>query len=80
MATISRRESLAMALGMAMAAAMPVRSDPEEDRTSLNSLAGRKGMRFGSAVGDGAAGSFNEPNYAAVLVAECGLVVPENEL
>jgi endo-1,4-beta-xylanase len=77
---VSRRESLAMALGMAMVAAMPARPDLEEGRATLNSLARMKGMRFGSAVGDGAAGSFNDPDYAALLVAECGLLVPENEL
>jgi endo-1,4-beta-xylanase len=80
MAMVSRRESLAMAFGMAMAAAMPARSDLAQDGASLNSLARMKGMRFGSAVGDGAAGSFNDPNYAALLIAECGLLVPENEL
>jgi endo-1,4-beta-xylanase len=48
--------------------------------SSLKSLAESKGMRFGSAVSDGPHGSFNDPQYAAVLEADCDLLVPENEL
>jgi endo-1,4-beta-xylanase len=76
---VSRRETLALTLGLGLAAA--VRARPKaEAAASLNALARAKGMRFGSAVGDGAAGSINDPNYAALLTAECGLLVPENEL
>jgi len=50
---------------------------------SLNTLAARKSRRFGSAIswnsGTGG-GSIQNPDYAAVVKAECGLVVPENEL
>jgi endo-1,4-beta-xylanase len=80
MAIVSRRESLGMTLGMLMAAAMPARPVLDAHGESLNALARMKGMRFGSTVSDGAAGSFNDPNYAALLVAECGLLVPEIEL
>jgi len=47
---------------------------------SLNALAKKKGMRFGSTVSDGITGSFNDPNYARLVYTECGLVVPETEL
>lgn len=52
--------------------------------TSLHTLARAKGLRFGSAVAWGPAGSdtgsFANPRYAALLEAECGLLVPENEM
>jgi endo-1,4-beta-xylanase len=79
-ASVSRREILRMTLGLGLTAAMPARSEPEADGTSLNALARMKGMSFGSTVNDGAAGSIHDPNYAALLVAECGLLVPEIEL
>jgi len=51
---------------------------------SLNTTAKAKGMRFGSAFAWSApgadAGSFANPSYAALLEADCGLLVPENEL
>ncbi|HYD25204.1 MAG TPA: endo-1,4-beta-xylanase [Croceibacterium sp.] len=51
---------------------------------SLNALAAEGGRRFGSAIGytrsGTPGGSIQNPNYAAVVKAECGLVVPENEL
>jgi endo-1,4-beta-xylanase len=51
---------------------------------SLNTTAMAKGMRFGSAFAWSApgadAGSFANPSYAALLEADCGLLVPENEL
>jgi endo-1,4-beta-xylanase len=76
---VSRREALGMTLGLGLAAA--VRARPNADAAaSLHALARTKGMRFGSAVSDGAAGSINDSNYAALLAADCGLLVPENEL
>ena len=50
---------------------------------SLNTLAARKNRRFGSAIAwnpGGGGGSIQNPDYAAVVKAECGIVVPENEL
>ena len=44
---------------------------------SLAALARAKGLRFGSAVG---MGTFNDPRYRQVLIDECGVLVPENEL
>ena len=52
--------------------------------TSLNAVAKTRNMRFGSAVGAGAPGtqasSYSDANYRAILVRDCGLIVPENEL
>lgn len=51
---------------------------------SLHSIARSKGMRFGSAVAWGPAGSdtgsFANPDYAALLEGECGVLVAENEM
>lgn len=50
----------------------------------LDTLAMRKGRRFGSAIastpGMTAAGSIQNPQYTAIIEAECGIVVPENEM
>ena len=52
--------------------------------TGLNALASTKGRRFGSSIssspGYTKAGSIQNPAYTAIVKAECGLVVPENEL
>ncbi|KLI63401.1 endo-1,4-beta-xylanase [Aurantiacibacter marinus] len=51
---------------------------------SLDAIAMRGGRRFGSAIastpGNADAGSVQNPRYTAVIEAECGLVVPENEM
>lgn len=52
---------------------------------SLNAMALRGGRRFGSCVGATrkgfpARGSFENPAYGAIIAAECGIVVPENEM
>jgi endo-1,4-beta-xylanase len=49
---------------------------------SLHAYAKSKGMRFGSAVGAGPAtsGSFRNPDYAALLLRDCGILVAENEM
>ena len=50
----------------------------------LNTLALRGGRKFGSAIastpGNTRAGSVQNPDYTAIIKAECGLVVPENEM
>jgi endo-1,4-beta-xylanase len=77
---ITRRQSLAMTLGAAMAG-MVARGGPAAAvPSSLHALAKLKGMRFGSTVSDGPKGSFNDANYAHLVYAECGLVVSETEL
>jgi endo-1,4-beta-xylanase len=86
---ISRRESLAMGLGLglsACAAGVPPlgSSSAAAEGESLKALANRSGRRFGSALAWGAPGadrgSFANPAYAAILERECELLVPENEL
>jgi endo-1,4-beta-xylanase len=49
---------------------------------SLHGLAKAKGMRFGSTLGAGpsSSGSFRNPDYAALLKRDCGILVPENEM
>ena len=51
---------------------------------SLNALAQRSGRRFGSAIAwngrTAESGSIQNPRYTAIVDAECGVVVPENEL
>jgi endo-1,4-beta-xylanase len=51
---------------------------------SLDALARRKGRRFGSCVsytrGGEPHGSVQNPRYTGILKAECGIVVPENEM
>lgn len=79
-AMTSRRNLLGMALGMVATAALPTPASLPPDTASLDALARKKGMRFGSTVSDGAAGSINDPHYAALLTAECGILVPEIEL
>ncbi|KRA61130.1 glycosyl hydrolase [Caulobacter sp. Root655] len=51
---------------------------------SLASLAKAKGLRFGTAVGAGPVGSitgsFEDARHRQLLIDECGVLVPENEL
>jgi len=47
---------------------------------SLAQLAAAKGMRFGSAVAAHAGGGVANPRYAALMRAECNILVPENEM
>ncbi len=50
---------------------------------SLNSLAQRSGRRWGSAINwnaGTAGGSIQNPAYTNIIRAECGVVVPENEM
>lgn len=59
----------------------PVASVPEG--ASLDALAQQSGRRFGSAVAWNAEGtgmSVSNPDYAAILKAECGVIVAENEM
>jgi endo-1,4-beta-xylanase len=89
--TLSRREVLALT-----AAAVTVGSDSgraEVAPDSLNNLAAAKGLRFGSCLGTGPSGAprqpgvtgeranqFDDAGLKALLVRECGVLVPENEL
>ncbi|WP_420136218.1 endo-1,4-beta-xylanase [Sphingomonas sp.] len=69
---ITRREGLigAAALGLASRGlAAP--------SASLDAAARRRGLRFGTALG---MGQFPDAQYRALIEAECGVIVPENEL
>lgn len=78
MTGLTRREILASATACAVAAPAFAAAP-----TSLNALAKAKGMRFGSCFAWSPpgtdAGSFANPNYAALLERDCGILVPENE-
>src|SRR5687767_4845697 len=74
---ITRRETLAMATGVAALGALPAWALQDGPSESLNALAQRTGRRFGSCVGGG---SFPDPRYRALLQRDCGVLVPENEL
>jgi endo-1,4-beta-xylanase len=73
-----------MGLGAAAAAVGAVPGLAQAAGPSLASLAKAKGVRFGSAVGAGKAGSLTgsleDPGYRQILIDECGVLVPENEL
>ena len=71
----SRRELLQAALlGSGVSTAAPGRAaDPE----SLETLARAKGLHFGSALGGR---GLRDPQYLELIRAQCGLIVPENEL
>jgi endo-1,4-beta-xylanase len=81
----TRREGLALALGLGVAAcsgARPLSAVSNPAPISLNAIARSKGLRFGSTLGAGSSesGSFRNPRYAALLKADCGILVPENEM
>ena len=81
--SLSRRDMLVA--GAATAFAGSVWAAPGDgDETPLRDLAKAKGLYFGSAVGAGPkgalTGSFEDPEYRAILARECGVLVPENEL
>ncbi|WP_066723367.1 endo-1,4-beta-xylanase [Sphingomonas pituitosa] len=78
---LDRRTLLVAAVA---SAALPLASGATTSIAGLNTLAGQKRMRIGSAFAwspPGAdAGSFANPRYAALLQRDCGLLVPENQL
>ena len=69
---ITRRNVLAG--GAALALASRLNAAPPD---SLDAMAVSKGRRFGSAIG---MGQYPDPRYRALIEAECGVIVPENEL
>jgi endo-1,4-beta-xylanase len=85
---IKRREGLTAALAIATTACIPREVAPisagsvSPAEGNLHQLAKAKAMRFGSAVGAGhsGSGSFRNPNYAALLKRDCGILVAENEM
>lgn len=82
----SRRSLVSLGVAAATAGAAPGLAWAAEPPPgpSLAALARAKGFRFGSAVGAGKAGSLtgtlDDPRYRQILIDECGVLVPENEL
>ena len=94
----TRRETLAGLAALAVAGcgdgggagAPPVASTPSPSpqpapppSPSLDTLAARRGRRWGSAIAWNAGttgGSIQNPGYAAIVRNECGIIVPENEM
>ena len=81
--SLTRRAALgALAAAPLAAAARPALAAGEGvgvPTPSLNTLAARKGRRFGSCINAGRGGGILNPAYAAVVAGECGVIVPENE-
>ena len=79
---VSRRDVIGLAAAATASAFAPGLA--QAAGPSLASLAKAKGLRFGSAVGAGPVGSltgsFEDSRYRQVLIDECGVLVPENEL
>lgn len=86
MPDFSRRQLLAFsaAAGLAPLAPLPAfAAIAGSARGSLNGLAAAKGMGFGSCLGgshDARGSSFDDPKMRALMIAQCGILVPENEL
>ncbi|HWI85938.1 MAG TPA: endo-1,4-beta-xylanase [Sphingomonas sp.] len=69
---VTRRQALAG--GGALAFAPRIAAAPSG---SLDAIGQARGIRFGTAVGYG---QFQDPRYRALIEAECGVIVHENEL
>jgi endo-1,4-beta-xylanase len=81
--SLTRRGTLAGLAAVPLAAhAAPAfaASGPAVPSPSLNALATRTGRRFGSAIGGRRGGSVTNADYTAIVAAESGVIVPENEL
>ncbi|WP_242146382.1 endo-1,4-beta-xylanase [Sphingomonas sp. BAUL-RG-20F-R05-02] len=78
---LTRREAVLGALGGMVAAPL---AGEGTSSLSLNAIATRKGLSFGSAIASGAPGadrgSVANPAYANLVASQCGLVVAENEM
>lgn len=80
---MTRRATLAAAVAAATApgaAAAPAGAAGPAPAEPLDSLARRKGLRYGSAVGGRRGAALPEPEYLALVARECGVVVHENAL
>lgn len=82
----TRRQALAglAALPLAARAQTAQGATSAPGGASLSSLAAKGGRRFGSCVGYArsgeSGGTIQNPHYAGIIRAECGVVVPENEM
>ena len=79
---LTRRQALGGLAAAPLAGAVPAFA-ADAPAGSLHAAAQRTGRRWGTAVASnslGVGGSVQNPRYADVVLAECGLLVPENEL
>jgi endo-1,4-beta-xylanase len=87
----TRRECLTMMLAGTAAGCAPAGFFGGEDAPSLDAVARRRGLRFGNALGTGPTGfsrstadgrppAFADPQMRVLMAAQCGILVPENEL
>lgn len=84
MSTWSRRDFITFAAGAAAvasraptASAMPSAARLQDGDESLDAIARRRGMRFGSAM---AYHQVSDPGYCGLMRAQCGIMVTENAL
>ena len=87
MTDLSRRHALALALAAAAAGCTTFPNGDDQPAgaapDSLNGLAMAKGLGFGSCIGGSGSrreSSFDDPQVRAIMLRECGILVPENEL
>jgi endo-1,4-beta-xylanase len=72
--SLSRRAWLG---GAAAGLSLPAAARAQTELTPLKTIAASRGLRFGNAIGKA---SFADPRARALTIAQCALVVPENEL
>ncbi|HUQ11332.1 MAG TPA: endo-1,4-beta-xylanase [Steroidobacteraceae bacterium] len=81
MAGWSRRQIVRSGVAAAAAAcagnSFAATTGRERPEDSLDAIARRKGLRFGSALGGR---GLRDPRYLELVTAQCGILVPENEL
>ena len=85
LAAMTRRSLLGALAGLPLAGCVrsALRGEAGLSSPSLDALARKGGRRFGSAVAWNPGGtrmSVTNPRYAELLRAECGVIVPENEM
>ncbi|MDI7774170.1 endo-1,4-beta-xylanase [Asticcacaulis sp. EMRT-3] len=79
-ANFTRRQSITALGATALAAsALPGLALAQTASPSLGALAAAKGLRFGTAISASRTGILN-PDVTAIVIRECNIIVPENEL
>ncbi|WP_269715467.1 endo-1,4-beta-xylanase [Caulobacter sp. NIBR2454] len=72
---LTRRACLSLSAGLA---ATGLLGQVQAQEPSLSQLAKAKGLHFGTALGTGQ--PFEDARYRDIIIRECGMIVPENEL
>ncbi len=85
MMNFTRRDAVAAGLALAATGCTSLQRDPAgpagNSPNSLQGLAKARGLAFGSCLGGGRRStSFHDPAVRALMIAQCGMLVPENEL